>query len=317
VPPMSAVTVAITTYNRAELVVHALESVLGQTYGDTDVVVVDNGSTDGTREALAPYLDRIRYVWQENAGRAGARNRAIAEARGRYLAFLDSDDLWLPDKLERQIPVLDDDSRVALVHGQVDVVDESGSLLSDATRRQRELFRRANRGRGSYAAYALESRCLTSTVLARTDVLRSLGGYDTGVELEDVDLYLRLALEHDVVFLDGLPLAAYRVHGGQTQNDELTRGHVQVCEKHLALLDERRGIPNERLARRNFYLQLARCHHMLADGRRTRSYTFAALRLDPRALVLPQVARRLTLSLVPRSTLHAIRARRVSAGGVR
>ena len=86
---MPTVTAAITTYNRAGLVVEALESVLAQTFADLEVLVVDNGSTDGTRAALEPYLDRIRYTHHENRGRAGARNTAIELAQGGYLAFLD------------------------------------------------------------------------------------------------------------------------------------------------------------------------------------------------------------------------------------
>jgi glycosyltransferase involved in cell wall biosynthesis len=103
------VTAAITTYNRAAFLPGALESIFAQTRPADEVLVVDDGSTDDTRGVLAGYGDRVRVVRQENAGRSGARNRAVEEARGELLSFLDSDDRWLPSKLERQVPVLEND----------------------------------------------------------------------------------------------------------------------------------------------------------------------------------------------------------------
>ena len=92
--------VIIPTFNRADLVLNAVISVLEQTFSNYEVVVVDDGSTDETRALLQPYADRIRYFYQENAGVSAARNRGIAESRGEYLAFLDSDDLFAPRMLE-------------------------------------------------------------------------------------------------------------------------------------------------------------------------------------------------------------------------
>lgn len=97
------VSVVIPTYNRAHCVRETLESVLSQTHQAYEIVIVDDGSTDGTSEALRPYYDRIRYIYQDNHGLAHARNRGISEARGEWIAFLDSDDVWLPNKLEVQL----------------------------------------------------------------------------------------------------------------------------------------------------------------------------------------------------------------------
>ncbi len=100
------VTAVIPTYNRANIVTQAVDSVLNQTYGNLELIVVDDGSTDDTPAALARYGNRIRVLRQDNAGPAAARNRGIAAARGEFVAFLDSDDLWLPSKLERQVALL-------------------------------------------------------------------------------------------------------------------------------------------------------------------------------------------------------------------
>lgn len=93
------ISVVIPTYNRAGFVAGALESVLAQTEDDYEVIVVDDGSTDNTQDVLKPYMDKIRYVRQNNAGVSSARNTGIQEAKGQWIAFLDSDDLWLPAKL--------------------------------------------------------------------------------------------------------------------------------------------------------------------------------------------------------------------------
>jgi glycosyltransferase involved in cell wall biosynthesis len=103
---MPAVSVIIPTFNRSKLVVNAIQSVLCQTYRDYEIIVVDDGSTDETAEALTPYMDRIRYVYQANLGASAAKNRGVQLARGKWISVLDSDDLWLPTKLEAQLKVV-------------------------------------------------------------------------------------------------------------------------------------------------------------------------------------------------------------------
>jgi glycosyltransferase involved in cell wall biosynthesis len=100
---MPTVSVIIPTFNRSKLVVNAVQSVLGQTYRDYEIIVVDDGSTDNTAEALTPYMDRIRYVYQANLGASAAQNRGLQLARGKWISILASDDLWLPTKLEAQL----------------------------------------------------------------------------------------------------------------------------------------------------------------------------------------------------------------------
>jgi glycosyltransferase involved in cell wall biosynthesis len=103
---MPTVSVIVPTFNRRKLVVNAIRSVLCQTYRDYEIIVVDDGSTDDTGEALTPYMDRIRYVYQANLGASAAKNRGVQLARGKWISILDSDDLWLPTKLEAQLRVV-------------------------------------------------------------------------------------------------------------------------------------------------------------------------------------------------------------------
>jgi glycosyltransferase involved in cell wall biosynthesis len=103
---MSAVSVIIPTFNRSKLLVNAIQSVLSQTYRDYEIIVVDDGSTDDTAEALTPYMDRIRYVYQANLGASAAQNRGVQLATGKWVSILASDDVWLPTKLETQLKVV-------------------------------------------------------------------------------------------------------------------------------------------------------------------------------------------------------------------
>jgi glycosyltransferase involved in cell wall biosynthesis len=239
-------------------------------------------------------------VRRENGGRSKARNTAVREARGTFLSFLDSDDRWTPTKLEREVPVLERDDRVGLVHGHVDLIGPDGEPLPEETERHHAMFSAAHRNGVTYAGYAFECRCFSSAVTLRVAAARDVGLYDPGLLLDDYDLYLRLALDWTIVFLEGPAVALYRNHPGQMTTYELTMGQIQTAEKHLGLIAERPDVPDGDLARRNFELMLARSWAVLEDQRASRRHLVRALRLDPTLLREPWIARRLVASLVKR-----------------
>jgi glycosyltransferase involved in cell wall biosynthesis len=243
---------------------------------------------------LAAYSE-IRVVRQENGGRSAARNTAVREARGQFLSFLDSDDRWTPTKLERQVPVLEGDERVGLVHGHVDLIGPDDEPLPEETARHHELFSAAHRNGVTYAGYAFDCRCFSSALTLRVDAVREVGFYDPALLLDDYDLYLRLARAWKIVFLEGPAMALYRHHPGQMTTYELTMGQIQTAEKHLRSI-----VDGDDLARRNFELMLARSWAVLDDQRRSRRHLLRALRLDPALLREPWIARRLVASLVKR-----------------
>lgn len=291
---MPLVTAAITTYNRACYLAEAIDSVLGQSLDDVEVLVVDDGSNDGTDALVASYRDRLRYVRQENAGRAAARNTAVRLATGEYLAFCDSDDTWLPNRLERQLSAFAEAPGTGMVHGQVEIVDARGRLLREQTAAHRALFSAAHPA--TYASYALNCRCLSSTILVRRAVFDRIGLYDETLPTEDYDLYLRLLLEFDVVFLEGPPLARYRVHADQIPARQLGMGQIRTAEKHLALLRERSDVADADLARRNFELMIARSWRVLGDRPKAaaaslRAARLTALRALRRSISSPTAAR--------------------------
>ena len=276
---MPLVSAAIITHNRAHYLEDAIRSVLDQSFRDLELIVVDDGSTDDTEAVVARHRDpRIRYVRQRHSGKATARNAAVALARGEFLAFCDSDDAWYRHRLARQVAAFRRDPHVGMVHGHVTVIDERGREIPERTASARELLGAAHRNGATYASYALDCRCLSSTILLRRSVFDVVGLYDPELAIEDYDFYLRLVLDFDVLFLDGPPLAKYRAHDAKTADHELGSGQIQTAEKHLALLEENPGIADARRARRNFHLMIARTWRALGDRPRARSAALRALR---------------------------------------
>lgn len=190
-----SVSVVIPTYNRARLVVEAVESVLKQSYPPLEVLVVDDGSTDVTEQALAPYRDRLCYLRTPHQGVSRARNAGWRMARGTWVGFLDSDDLWLPRKLERQIQALRSSPETPLCY-----TDEIW------IRNQRRVNQ--CRHHAKYSGWILPQclpRCIISpsSALIRRDVLEELGGFEEALEVcEDYELWLRLTARFPVLFLE-------------------------------------------------------------------------------------------------------------------
>lgn len=209
------VSVIIPTYNRAELVVQAVESVLNQTYRKMEIIVVDDGSTDNTREVLREYEEEIEYIYQNRRSeRSKARNDGFRHSKGDYIAFLDSDDLWLPTKIEKQVQVLDEKPDVGLVYAGVEFVDMNGNpypgkICWDALERKRQSL---------YEDLMTDNIIgAPSTVMVRRFCLSKVGLFDESmVTCEDLDLWRRLAQHCEFHKID-LPLVKFRIHIENTQ----------------------------------------------------------------------------------------------------
>jgi glycosyltransferase involved in cell wall biosynthesis len=215
------VSVIVPTWNREKLVVRAVRSALAQTYRNIEVIVVDDGSTDGTLAALKELASGDPRLLVVPAGHSGlpavARNRGIEIARGRYVAFLDSDDEWLPGKLEAQVAQLEARPGLALTYADAFVeekgVRRSTTLLDAYPMRQSRVF----------GPLVLGNFVPTSTVLARRSALRLAGGFDESRRLrafEDYDLWLRIALRGEMGCLRE-PLAVYHRHETNLSSDVL------------------------------------------------------------------------------------------------
>jgi len=209
------VTVLTPVFNRPEYVRQAIESALAQDVpGGAEILVVDDGSTDTTPEVLASFGDQIRVIRQDNAGPAAARNRGFEEARGEFVALLDSDDIWLPGKLAAQVALLDAHPDAALAHTDVEEFFEEG--------RQSEWVRRPPIVSGHVLRTLLRRNVIhTMTVLLRKSVLDAIGGFDPAYPpCEDWDLWLRITERYPIV---GDPAATVRtrIHEGGISADPI------------------------------------------------------------------------------------------------
>jgi glycosyltransferase involved in cell wall biosynthesis len=299
------VSVIIPAYNAGAFVAECLESVLQQTYRSFEIVVVNDGSSDATESVLETYRDRIIYVAQENRGAAAARNAGIRLASGEFVAFLDADDYWLPEFLERQVPLLEERSTAALVCSDVYLlVDGQIAQTLSVTAAERNPLRKPV---GYWRFY-------TISVVARRQAIIDVGGFDESVGIsEDLDLWIRLAMAGHEFAHNPIPLAAYRRHTSNVTRYLGRRldSYVQLGEKLLRTYplsaDDRRELAAYLRQRRKGYRTAAVDKLLEGDLLAARRYFVKAVRWNPQdprnviglalAAVAPRLARAVALKL--------------------
>ena len=208
---MPAVTVVIPVYNGSRFLRSTLESVFEQTCQDYEIICVDDGSTDASLTILAEYADRVRVINQVNAGQGSARNAGVRRGTGKYIAFLDQDDRWYPQNLERQVAELELHPDLAMVHCDMDWIDTSGQVIrcnvvSKTRRSQQDSLVTFTRMVG------WDPAIYPSTMLIRRDAFDRIDGFDPDLRYgEDIDLALRLKQDGEFLFL-AQSLTQYRKH---------------------------------------------------------------------------------------------------------
>jgi len=201
------ISVIIPTYNRDRFIKEAIDSVLIQDFQDYEIIVIDDGSTDNTKEIVKSLKNKkIRYFFQKNQGRSKARNRAIKLARGQYLAFLDSDDVFLPGKLTKQVKCLDEHPKIGMVYASALTMDENGRKL-------RKKYRATSSGLiYKEVAFTIPLLIILPTVMVRKGIIDRMGGFDERMHsFEDVDLWRRLSKKFPVMAISK-PLCTVRSH---------------------------------------------------------------------------------------------------------
>ncbi len=229
---MKKVSIIIPFYN-CEYIDAAIESALTQTYKNIEVIVINDGSTLYA-EKIKPYYGRIRYIEQGNKGTAGALNMGIANATGEYFTWLSADDLYQPNKVEKQVTALEQSNHVIGYSSYV-LINEFGSVTSGSVGVSFS-------NRLSFLKHLRQGCAINGcTVMVKMDVLRTLGGFDETLRFtHDYDLWARIAKDHSFSYIDEC-LVKYRVHsemGTQKHREAIKVELYQVKRKIRALLKE-------------------------------------------------------------------------------
>lgn len=289
---MPIVSVIIPAYNAARYLAETLKSALGQTLSDIEVIVVDDGSKDNTAQ-VAQAFPAVRYVHQQNAGVSAARNTGAAHARGEFLAFLDSDDLWHPDKLRQQVEAM---------RQHPDSVFSRTEAVSDPARQAEIQHGQREAGAPHQLIPDFHSSFLvpyltTSTVMVRRAAFEEAGGFDTRLRIaEDVDFYLRVLVRHPLVIKMTQVLVYKRPVPGSLGDDSVAGYHqlLKVYDRFLASHPEARDvIGSHRIeqAYHKLYLDLARSHLWIGENREAWQAAWQARRHGPSSASWPLMAK--------------------------
>ena len=282
-----SVSVVIATYNRARLLPQTIDSVLNQQFQDFELIVVDDGSTDDTREVLRGYEPRVRYIYQENRGPSAARNLGVRHAKGSWIAIQDSDDLCAPEHLAALHAYVQAHPECGMVFGNggylggkehhrdtIVPLDKSRRLARDGVR----LVDHFERSIVRLQAALISKRCYDA-----------LGGHDESLWLcMDLDLSFRLFMSYPVAYIDRVVFLYRRHQGNISRNEELrTLENIRVIEKLLKEYPEARRL----LGQTTIDHRVAYRYYRLAKGRwkrdqfeQARSALRQAIALRPYAL---------------------------------
>lgn len=253
------VSIIIPTYNRSQLLPKALDSALAQTYPNTEIIIVNDGSTDNTEEALAPYMNDIHYIKQENRGCAGAKNTGLSYATGELITNLDDDDMFLPQKVERQVEMFMKRPEIGICATGVYYIDANdqitGTYIPPKLRQETQVLKLLR-----YCFF------IQSSVMIDRKCHEKLGGYKL-MYSEDYDFWLRVALHYEIGVVKEL-LTKYRRHINQITSKE---NHPNLFrDVHKIILDFVENVPMEQiipsLRKReegNAILGLVLCEHKL------------------------------------------------------
>lgn len=275
---MTTISAVIPTYNYGRFLREAIDSALTQTHPALEVIVVDDGSTDDTPQVLASYGNRIRAIRQPNQGVGAARNTGIAAARGEYVAFLDSDDIWKPEKLERDAARFNADPGLGLVHCGAELFDSTGKTLSvsqpllegwvalDLLRLDRQVIAAPGSG----------------TMVPRR-VAEEIGGFDGRLQpSEDWDFCYRVATRYRVGVVPEA-LVRYRLHGAGIHLNipRMENGMLMALEKAFQSPDAAvQALRKHSYGR--IHRVLAGCYFQSSEPRKFLRHMIKSLRYDPR-----------------------------------
>ena len=231
------VSVIIPTYNRAHFLPRAIKSVLNQTFQDFELIIVDDGSTDNTKEVVEDFQkqdSRIKYIWQENSGGpAKPKNTGIKNSKGEFLAFLDSDDEWLPEKLEKQLELFEKNKRLGIVGCNC------WNIHTNQKNKKIEYKIKITKNKENIISNIL-GKCFintSSSIIISRFVFDDIGFYDERFKIaDDWDLYIRILEKYNFDFVEE-PLLNYYIHNenisGNSGAIKAAKDGIYILEKHI------------------------------------------------------------------------------------
>ncbi len=238
---MTKVSVIIPAYNAMTYFPKTIESVLQQTFTDFEVIIVNDGSSDGIEEWVNTITDnRVKLISQKNQGAATARNTGIAHAKGEYIAFLDSDDLWEPSKLEKQVYCLENNPDIGLVYAWISSIDANGNSRG-------KIY--ANHIEGNVWEKLIEENIVRScsAAMLRRECFEKLGVFDTNLKFaEDWEMWIRIATSYSFAVIKE-PLVCYRHHPNNK-----SRNYIKTIDNFRLIIEKSfESVPFELLYLRN------------------------------------------------------------------
>ena len=250
-----SISVIIPTYNRKENLIRALDSVVHQSHPADEIIVVDDGSGDGTKQLIAEQYKQVIYLYHNNRGVSYSRNAGVARAQGRWLAFLDSDDEWLLEKLSLQLAALRESPHIPLCH--------TGEIWIRNGVRVNAMNKHKKRGGNIYLNCLPLCVISPSSVMMSRDLFLQIGGFDENLPAcEDYDLWLRICADTPVLFIEEPLIRKYGGHADQLSKRfwGMDRFRVQALEK---LIDSK--VLREDLLRATRKLLIEKCE-ILVNG---------------------------------------------------
>jgi len=279
---MPAVSVVIPTYNCAEFLPQTIDSVLNQTFKDFEIIIVDDGSVDNTKEIVKHYIDtakrQIKYIYQENKGPAAARNNGIRNASGKYIALVDSDDLWVAEKLSVQIDYLEKNTDLSFVFSDMFIMEENGKAG--------DTMMKTKKPSSGYIFYELlkDNFIFSPTPFAKKECFDKAGFFCEDrdiISTEDHHMWLKVAYFFKGGYIDK-PLAYYRIRSGSLSSYKLN-----LAIKDMIVLDKiaaefpdtvQEGEKYYRESRANLYFEVGYALYLQNDFKKALNYFLLSVR---------------------------------------
>ena len=217
------VSVIMPAYDMQSFIGESISSVIAQTYTNWELIVVDDGSTDQTRNIVAKFMKedkRIQYFYQPNSGQGKARNFGIHESKGDLVAFLDADDSWMPEKLQKQTDFIQENN-ADLIFSDIIIVDEKGNMLRDTWGVKDKIYR----GDHGIISFMFENKAPMPAIMAKKESILKPGGFSESGDMryvEDYDLWLRMLQQNSVFASSAEKLATYRLHSEKSSDRRRT-----------------------------------------------------------------------------------------------